>query len=54
LLEITERGKKKLTLGNGEKRTFLQDGDEVILKAFCEKEGYRRIGLGECRGTVVA
>ena len=52
LLEITERGKNKITLPSGEKRTFLQDGDEVILRAFCEKEGYRRIGLGECRGIV--
>ena len=41
-----------ITLPTGEQRTFLADGDEVILKGFCEREGYRRIGFGECRGTV--
>jgi fumarylacetoacetase len=33
---------------------MLEDGDEVILRARCEREGYRSIGFGECRGTVVA
>lgn len=41
-----------IELPTGEKRTFLQDGDEVIMKAFCEREGFRRIGFGECRGIV--
>ncbi|MBC7773048.1 MAG: fumarylacetoacetase [Pyrinomonadaceae bacterium] len=41
-------------LPTGETRTFLADGDEVILKAYCERDGYRRIGFGECRGIVVA
>lgn len=39
-------------LPTGEKRTFLQDGDEVVMRAFCEREGFRRIGFGECRGIV--
>jgi len=52
LLEITQRGATPLTLLNGETRTFLQDGDEVILRGYCEREGLPRIGLGECRGTV--
>lgn len=43
-----------VTLPTGETRTFLADGDEVILKAYCERDGYRRIGFGECRGIVVA
>lgn len=52
LLEITRRGEEPLELPSGETRTFLEDGDEVILRGFCEREGYRRIGLGECRGRV--
>ena len=53
LLELTSRGKEPLTLPNGEPRKFLQDGDEVILRGFCEAQGFRRIGLGTCRGTVM-
>jgi fumarylacetoacetase len=47
-------GRSPITLPTGETRTFLQDGDEVIFTAWCEREGFRRIGFGECRGTVVA
>jgi fumarylacetoacetase len=54
LLEITRRGEALVTLSSGEARTFLEDGDEVILRGFCEREGFRRIGLGECRGRVLA
>lgn len=54
LLEITENGAKPLTLPNGETRSFLQDGDEVILRAWCKKHGHPRIGLGECRGTILS
>jgi fumarylacetoacetase len=53
LLEITWRGAEPLDLPNGEVRRFLEDGDEVILKGFCESPGFRRIGLGECRGVVL-
>jgi fumarylacetoacetase len=52
LLEITRRGREPLALPNGETRTFLEDGDEVILRAACERSGFRRIGFGECRGVV--
>ncbi|RJF92774.1 fumarylacetoacetase [Noviherbaspirillum saxi] len=52
LLELTLGGKQALTLSNGEKRTFLEDGDTVILRGYCEKPGARRIGFGECRGTL--
>jgi len=52
LLERTKRGTEPLTLPNGEQRRFLEDGDEVILKGWCEREGYPRIGFGECRGIV--
>lgn len=53
LLELTVGGKQPLTLSNGETRSFLQDGDSVILKGYCRREGWRRIGFGECRGTVL-
>lgn len=51
LLELTWRGAEPLDLG-GEPRKFLEDGDEVILRGYCDREGARRIGFGECRGTV--
>jgi fumarylacetoacetase len=53
LLELTWRGKEPLSLPSGEERRFLQDGDEVIMQGYCEKRGFVRIGLGECRGAVV-
>lgn len=53
LLEMTEGGKRAVELSNGETRTFLQAGDEVILKARCRKDGEVSIGFGECRGVVV-
>ena len=53
LLELTSRGKDPVTLPTGEQRTFLEDGDEVILRGFCEREGFRRIGLGSCQGTIL-
>jgi fumarylacetoacetase len=40
-------------LANGETRSFLEDGDEIILRAWCEAEGAVRIGLGECVGRVM-
>ena len=53
LLEITRRGSQPVELPTGEKRTFLADGDEVILRGYCEKEGYARVGFGECRGAIL-
>jgi fumarylacetoacetase len=53
LLELTAGGKQSLSLPSGETRTFLADGDRVILRAWCEKPGYARIGFGEAAGTVV-
>lgn len=41
-----------IRLPTGEERRFLDDGDEVILKGYCEREGFRRIGFGECRGVI--
>jgi fumarylacetoacetase len=53
MLELTWRGTEPLELPSGEQRRFLEDGDEVIMKGFCEREGFRRIGLGECRGRIL-
>jgi fumarylacetoacetase len=53
LLEITARGAQPVVLRNGETRKFLEDGDTVILRGHCEREGAARIGFGECRGTVL-
>lgn len=54
LLEVTWRGSDPVQLPTGETRKFLEDGDEVILRGWCEAPGFRRIGLGECRGVVAA
>ena len=51
LLELTWRGTEPLQLPDGDTRKFLHDGDEVILRAYCEREGLR-VGFGECRGRV--
>ncbi|XP_053574434.1 fumarylacetoacetase [Bombina bombina] len=51
LLELSWRGSKSIDLGNGQKRTFLQDGDTVIITGYCQGEGYR-IGFGQCSGTI--
>jgi fumarylacetoacetase len=52
LLELTVGGQRALTLSNGERRSFIEDGDTVILRGACEGNGFRRIGFGECRGTL--
>jgi fumarylacetoacetase len=54
LLEISQGGKQPIELAGGETRTFLEDGDEVTLKAWCAGQGGLRIGFGECVGRVVA
>ena len=52
LLEISQGGKKTLTLASGETRTFLQDGDEIILRGRAERNGFATIGFGECRAVI--
>jgi fumarylacetoacetase len=54
LIELTQGGKQPLQLPNGEARTWLEDGDTVVLRGWCEKQGAARIGFGECAGTVLA
>jgi fumarylacetoacetase len=53
LLELSWRGKEPIALPGGESRTFLEDGDEVVMRGWCERHGAVRIGFGECRGVVV-
>ena len=53
LMELTAGGKQPVRLSNGEQRSFLEDGDTIILKGWCRRDGARRIGFGECRGTVL-
>lgn len=54
LLELNQGGKVPIQLANGETRTWLEDGDTVVLRGHCNRPGFRRIGFGECRGTVRA
>ena len=54
LLEMTRGGREPFTLPNGETRTYLKDGDEVIFIGRAHRSGYASIGFGECRGTVTA
>jgi fumarylacetoacetase len=53
LLELTTRGTEPLTLPGGEQRGFLTDGDEIIFRGCCEKQGFARVGFGECRAIVL-
>ncbi|WP_036594224.1 fumarylacetoacetase [Ottowia thiooxydans] len=53
LLEMTEGGRRPIHLPNGEVRAFLEDGDEVVMRGECRRDGFVSIGFGECRGTVV-
>jgi fumarylacetoacetase len=54
LLELTWRGAEPISLPGGEKRSFLEDGDEVVLRGRCQRPGHAQIGFGECRGTILA
>ncbi len=53
LLEATRGGKKPIALASGEERRFLEDGDEVLLRARARRQGFATIGFGECRGAVL-
>lgn len=54
MLELTWRGTEPIQLPDGEERKFLEDGDEVIMRGYCEREGAARIGFGECRAIIVS
>jgi len=53
LLELSEGGKKPVTLPSNETRSFLEDGDALILRAYAEADGFVRIGFGDCRGRIL-
>jgi fumarylacetoacetase len=53
LLELSEGGKRPLTLRSGETRTFLADGDRVTFRGWCERPGCARVGFGEVAGVVL-
>jgi fumarylacetoacetase len=53
IIELAHAGQKPISLATGEKRAFLSDGDVVVLRGTCEREGAVRIGFGECRGEVL-
>jgi fumarylacetoacetase len=52
LLELTRRGEEPIALPGGSVRGFLEDGDEIVFRGYCEQPGWARIGFGECRGVV--
>ena len=52
LLELTNGGKQPITLSNGESRTFIEDGDTVIMRGYCQRDGAVRIGFGEVTSSV--
>ena len=54
LLELSLGGKHKITLPNGEQRSFMQDGDTIVLRGHCSRAGAPRIGFGEVSGTLLA
>jgi fumarylacetoacetase len=53
MLERTLRGTEPITLADGTERRFLQDGDELTIRGWCERPGLPRIGFGECRGVIM-
>jgi fumarylacetoacetase len=53
LLERTWRGTEPIELPTGERRAFLEDGDEVTMRGYAQRDGFRRIGLGECSGAII-
>lgn len=53
LIELTWNGERPIELSDGERRTFLEDGDEITLRGWCERPGTRRIGFGAARGRIV-
>jgi len=53
LLEASDGGKRPVTLATGEERRFVEDGDEILMRARAEREGFVTIGFGECRAVVL-
>jgi fumarylacetoacetase len=53
LMELSADGTRATTLASGETRTFVENGDEVIFRAHCRREGFAPIGFGECRARII-
>jgi fumarylacetoacetase len=53
LMELSNDGARSITLASGETRTFVEDGDEVVFRAHCQKPGCTPIGFGECRARII-
>lgn len=51
LFEVTRAGRQSFLLEHGGRRTYLEDGDEVVLTGWCQGDGYR-VGFGECVGQI--
>jgi fumarylacetoacetase len=52
MIEISQGGKQPMEIKNGKTRTFLEDGDTITIRAFCEKDG-KRVGFGQCSGKIL-
>ena len=52
MLELTQAGKAPLALASGERRVFIEDGDELSLRGRCDRAGFRSIGFGEAAGII--
>jgi len=52
LIELTRGGKQPLALPGGETRAFLADGDEIVERGYCVRDGFVRIGFGEAAGVI--
>jgi fumarylacetoacetase len=52
-MELAQNGALPFTLNSGETRSFVEDGDAIILRGFCERPNFARIGFGESRGEVL-
>ncbi|MEO6024998.1 MAG: fumarylacetoacetate hydrolase family protein, partial [Burkholderiales bacterium] len=52
LLELTWNGKTSFSLADGSQRTFIQDGDEIIMRGWCQGDGYR-VGFGVVSGEII-
>ena len=53
LMELTQGGRQPLTLPNGETRSFVEDGDVVVMRGWCAAEGAARVGFGEVTAEVL-
>ena len=53
LMELSADGTRQTTLASGETRTFVENGDEVIFRSHCRRQGYAPIGFGECRARII-